>query len=159
MGTTETRVHDLDILHQEHRELLRLTEAVMEAAGEITPSFDKIAAARHALGQAGSRHVMNKLAIVTRALQDSADPRHRALGRRFTDELMALRQSASEHYGTWTMARVKEDPREFRMAVRSQYRALKARILWEEREVLPVVEKLLAASAPGAAPRHAAGIR
>jgi len=151
-------VHDLDVLHQEHRELLRLTEAVMEAAGAIEPSFDKIAAARHALGQAGSRHVTNKLTIVTRTLQASADPKHRALGRRFTDELVALRQSASEHYGMWTMARVREDPREFRMAVRSQYRALRMRLLWEEAEVFPVVEQLLAAAMPGV-PGRVAGIR
>lgn len=156
-------MHGLDIIHHEHRELLRLTEAVTEAAGEIEISVDKIAATRHALGQVSSRHITNKLAIITRALQESADPAHHELSRRFTDELMKLRQSTSEHYRTWTMARVKEDPREFRMAVRSQQRMLKARIAWEEAEVFPIVARLLAGSAPVAAPmprqRRAAGIR
>ncbi|WHU02719.1 hypothetical protein [Sphingomonas sp. NIBR02145] len=152
-------MHGLDSIRQEHRELLRLTEAVMEAAGAIEPSFDKIAAARHALGQAGSRHVIGKLSTITQALQASADPAHLALGRRFTDELMTLRQSASEHYGLWTMARVKEDPREFRMAVRSQYRALKARVDWEEAEVFPVVAQLLAAPAAMPVQHRATGIR
>jgi len=154
-------VQGLDSIRQEHRELLRLVEAVMEAAGEIEPSFDKIAAARHALGQAGSRNVIGKLSTITKVLQASANPAHRELGRRFTDELMTLRQSSSEHYGVWTMARVKEDPREFRMAVRSQYRALKARVDWEEAEVFPIVAQLLAASAVGSMPepRRAAGIR
>lgn len=154
-------MHGLDIIHHEHRELLRLTEAVMEAAGEIELSIDKVAATRHALGQVITRHVTSKHAIITQALQSSADPAHRQLARRFTEDLMTLRQSTSEHYCTWTMARVKEDPREFRMAVRSQHRLLKARIAWEESEVFPIVAKLLAASAPLAMPmqRRAAGIR
>lgn len=154
-------MYDLELTRQENQEVLRRIEAVMDAAGEIEPSLDKIVAARHALGQLGSRNVMGKLAFITRVLQDSPNPAHRELGRRFTEELMALRQSASEHYRFWTIARLKEDPREFRMAVRSQYRALKARVDWEEAEVFPVVAQLLAASSGRRMPepRRAAGIR
>jgi hypothetical protein len=137
-------MHGLDVIYHEHREILRLTEAVMQVASEMAICASKLTTARHALGQAGAKHILNKLAIVTRALQDSPDPAHHQLARRFTDELTTLRQSASEHYRIWTIAQVQADPREYRMAVRTQQRQLKARVAWEEAEVLPIVATLLA---------------
>jgi hypothetical protein len=160
-GQGRRRVHGLDIIRHEHRELVRLTEAVMQAAAGSEICIDAIAAARHALGQLITRHISHKQLIITATLQNSADPAHQRLAWRFTEDLMKLRQSTSEHYGIWTMARLRADPREYRMAVRTQHRMLKARIVWEETEVFPIVAKLLAGTTPIELPaqRRTAGIR
>ena len=134
----------LDLIHHEHRELVRLTDAVIDAATHPAAGIEKIAAARHALGQVIIKHVLNKHAIITAALQASADPEHHMLAWRFTEDLMKLRQTTSEHYGVWTTARIREDRPGFAVAVRHQRRLLKARIAWEESAVFPVVKALRA---------------
>jgi len=149
-------VRGLELIEDQHRELVRLTDTVIEMACDSRSGIEQIAAARHALGQAVIRHVESKQKIITAALQVSADPTHQALAWRFTEDLMKLRQSTSEHYGVWTMARIAEDRQGFAVAVRYQRRLLRARIGWEESAVFPIVAALL-----GAAPiaKRAAGIR
>lgn len=146
----------LELIQHEHRELVRLTDAVIEVACDPKAGIEQIAAARHALGQAVIRHVANKQKIMTATLQASADPAHQQLGWRFTEDLMKLRQSTSEHYGVWTMQRIEQDREGFAVAVRYQRRLLRARIAWEETAVFPIVAALLAPSLPM---RAAAGIR
>ncbi|MDG2534995.1 hypothetical protein P6144_15150 [Sphingomonas sp. HITSZ_GF] len=145
----------LDLIQHEHQELVRLTDVVIEMAGDPASSSEQLAAARQTLGQTVNRHIANKHKIITAALQASADPAHRALAWRFTEELMKLRQSTSEHYGVWTMARIAEDRHGFTVAVRYQRRLLRARIAWEESVVFPIVAEL---AAPAAMER-AVGIR
>jgi hypothetical protein len=150
-------VQGLELIQHEHRELVRLTDAVLEVACDPASSIKQIAAARHALGQSVIRHVTNKQKIITAALQASADPAHQTLAWRFTEDLMKLRQSTSEHYGVWTMSRIEEDRHGFAVAVRYQRRLLRARIAWEETSVFPIVAELRAP--PAQTPRYAAGIR
>jgi len=150
-------VQGLDLIHHEHLELVRLIDVVLALADDSRAGMDQLAAARHALGQAGNRHIVNKQRIVIATLQASPDPVHQALGRRFTEDLMKLRQSASEHYGIWTMAAIQDDRKGFGVAVRYQRRLLRARVAWEESAVFPIVSALLA---PSLVPhRRAGGIR
>lgn len=146
----------LELIHLEHRELVRLTDAVIEVAANLDSSIEQVAAARRMLGQSVARHVDNKQKIITATLQASPDPAHQQLAWRFTEDLMKLRQSTSEHYGVWTMARIAEDRQGFVVAVRYQRRLLRARIAWEETSVFPVVTALLAPAIPL---RAGAGIR
>ncbi|MBO9714671.1 hypothetical protein [Sphingomonas sp.] len=138
----------LDIIYHEHRELVRLTEAVMAVASEPELSIDRIAAARHALGKVIVTHVLNKQALITATLQASEDPEHRRLAWKFTQDLIKLRQSTTQHYGVWTMERICKDPKGFHAGVSEQRRLLRLRIAWEEKEVFPIVARLLAASEP-----------
>ncbi|MEP9357911.1 hypothetical protein [Sphingomonas sp. KR3-1] len=147
----------LDLIHHEHRELIRLTDAVIETADDSAASIEQIAGARHALGQLIIRHVSNKQAVITATLLASTDPAHHQLAWRFTEDLMKLRGSTSEHYGVWTIAGIEADRKGFAAAVRYQRRLLRARIAWEEHAAFPIVADLLAA--PAAMPRRAAGIR
>ncbi len=136
----------LELLKDEHRELIRLTDLVIEAACDPAAGPEQIAAARQVLGQAVLVHVANKQQIVPPVLQASSDPAHQQLAWRFTEDLMKLRQNTSEHYGVWTMARIAEDRHGFAVAVRYQRRLLRARIAWEESAVFPIVAELRAAA-------------
>lgn len=138
----------LELIEHQHRELVRLTDAVIELACDPRCSIEQIAAARHALGQSVIRHVANKTKIITATLQASDDSAHQNLAWRFTEDLMKLRRSTSEHYGVWTMSRIKEDREGFVVAVRYQRRLLRARIAWEESAVFPIVAELHASPAP-----------
>lgn len=133
----------LELLQNEHRELVRLTDLVIAATCDPTAGIDQIASARQTLGQAVIHHVANKQRIVPPVLQASADPAHQQLAWRFTEDLLKLRQSTSEHYGVWTMARIEEDRHGFAVAVRYQRRLLRARIAWEESAVFPIVAELM----------------
>jgi 3-methyladenine DNA glycosylase Mpg len=148
-------VQGLDLIHYEHRELVRLTDAVIEAADDAEASLEQIALARQALGQLVIRHVANKQAIITATLLASADPAHHQLAWRFTEDLMKLRGSTSKHYGVWTVANIAADRTGFAAAVRYQRRLLRARIAWEEHAAFPIVAELLDTPAP----RRVAGIR
>lgn len=148
----------LELIQLEHRELVRLTDAVIEAAGDLEASIEQIAFARRVLGQSVIRHVDNKQKIITATLQASADPAHQQLAWRFTEDLMKLRQSTSEHYGVWTATRIAEDRQGFVVAVRYQRRLLRARIAWEETSVFPIVASLLSPAIPLTMPAGA-GIR
>lgn len=138
----------LELIRLEHRELVRLTDVVIEVASDPRIGIEQIAAARHALGQAVIRHVANKQKIITARLQASLEPAHQQLAWRFTEDLMKLRRSTSEHYGVWTAARIEEDRPGFASAVRYQRRLLRARIAWEETAVFPILATLLTPAIP-----------
>lgn len=143
MWMEEVRVTGLDDFRYEHAELLRLIGAIIDAASHADASPDRIVPFRHLLSQAVNRHIAAEQAFVTRILQASAVPAHKVLSRRYVEELLEIRKNTTRHYAMWTAARIGEDVREFRMAVRAQAKLLRTRIDWEETQVFPVIEQLL----------------
>jgi len=135
-----------------HRELLRLMNDVIDAAGHAGATSE-IAQARRAMAQAAARHLARKNLLVIAPLSRSPCPKHRELARRLTDEILATRQATIEHYGIWTLAAIEADPREFRMTVRGMLRALEKRFQYEEDMVFPQV---IAAMQAAAEAQHAA---
>jgi hypothetical protein len=91
------------------------------------------------MAQAAARHLAKKNLLVIAPLSQSPCPEHRELARRLTDEILATRQTAIEHYGIWTLAAIEADPREFRMTVRGMLRSLEKRFQYEQDAVFPQV--------------------
>ena len=85
---------------------------------------------------------MTRLTNRTAPLGASTDPYDRALARRYTSDLLSMRQSGIAHMGQWTMEAITADPREYRLAVRAQIRMMAVRREWEESEFLPAAERL-----------------
>lgn len=128
----------LTVLRDGHRELIRLLNNIIDAVPH-QGATSEITQTRHLMAQATARHLANKNRLVIGPLSRSACPGDRDLARRLTDELLALRQMAIEHYGTWTIAAIDADPREFRMAVRGMIRMLERRFQLEEKDIHPKV--------------------
>ncbi len=134
----------LQDLYEEHCEIFRLGEALIEVAAFDPPHMVELVAARRAISQAVARHLGNEARLALMPLNASGDPYHRALARRYTSDLLSMRQSGIAHMGRWTMDSIAADPREYRLAVRAQVRMMAARREWEENEFLPAAERLAA---------------
>jgi hypothetical protein len=134
----------LQDLYEDHREILRLGEKLIEIAAFDPPRMPQLVAARREIAQAVARHLANEARLALMPLGASGDPYDRALARRYTSDLLSMRQSSSAHMGHWTMDAIAADPREYRLAVRAQLRMTAARRQWEETEFLPAAERLAA---------------
>jgi hypothetical protein len=132
----------LQDLYEEHRELFRLGNELIEAASFDPPRMAELVAARRQMAQAISRHLANEARLALMPLSASTDPYDRALARRYTSDLLMMRQASSAHMGQWTMETIAADPREYRLAVRGLMRTMAARRDWEESEFLPAAARL-----------------
>ncbi|ATY32667.1 hypothetical protein [Sphingomonas psychrotolerans] len=134
----------LQDLYEDHRQILRLGEKLIEVAAFDPPHMPQLVAARREIAQAMARHLANEARLALMPLGASSDPYDRALARRYTSDLLSMRQSSSAHMGHWTMDAIAADPREYRLAVRAQLRMMAARRQWEETEFLPAAGRLAA---------------
>lgn len=132
----------LENLYEEHRELFRLADELIAAAAFDPPRMPELVAARRAMSQAVARHLGNEARLALAPLSASSDPYDRALARRYTNDLLTMRQSGIAHMGHWTMDSIAADPREYRLAVRAQIRMMAIRREWEETEFLPAAQRL-----------------
>lgn len=131
-------------LYEEHRELFRIGDKLIEIASHDPPRIAALVAARREMAQAVARHLGNEARLALMPLGASSDPYDRALARRYTSDLLSMRQSGIAHMGQWTMEAILADPREYRLAVRAQIRMMAVRREWEETEFLPAAERLAA---------------
>jgi hypothetical protein len=138
----------LQDLYEEHREIFRLGEKLIEVASFDPPHMTELVAARRAISQAIARHLGNEARLALMPLGASSDPYDRALSRRYTSDLLSMRQSSIAHMGQWTMESIVADPREYRLAVRAQMRMMAVRREWEESEFLPAAERLASGRRP-----------
>lgn len=129
-------------LYEEHRDLFRIGEKLIEVAAFDPPRMQELVAARREMAQAVARHLGNEARLALAPLSASSDPYDRALARRYTSDLLSMRQSGIAHMGQWTMEAIAADPREYRLAVRAQIRMMAVRREWEESEFLPAAERL-----------------
>lgn len=138
----------LQDLYEEHRELFRIGEKLIHVASFDPPHMQDLIAARREMAQAVARHLGNEARLALMPLSASSDAHDRALARRYTGDLLSMRQSGIAHMGQWTMEAIATDPREYRLAVRAQLRMMAARRDWEEAEFLPAAERLLSGQRP-----------
>lgn len=131
-------------LYEEHRELFRIGEKLIEVAAFDPPHMPELIAVRREMAQAVARHLGNEARLALAPLSASTDPYDRALARRYTSDLLSMRQSGIAHMGQWTMEAIAADPREYRLAVRAQIRMMAVRREWEESEFLPAAGRLAA---------------
>ena len=134
----------LQDLYEEHRELFRIGDRLIEVATSDPPRMAALVAVRREMAQAVARHLGNEARLALMPLSASSDPYDRALARRYTSDLLSMRQSGIAHMGQWTMESILADPREYRLAVRAQIRMMAVRREWEETEFLPAAERLAA---------------
>ncbi|WP_404334535.1 hypothetical protein AB2M62_13530 [Sphingomonas sp. MMS12-HWE2-04] len=134
----------IDDLYAQHRELMRLCEDILTAASTSPPAMADLLAARRAMAQAMARHLADETVLALKPLGTSPDAGDRALARRYTDDLLVLRQGSTAHYAAWTAETIAAAPREYRLQVRQLMNVMAARRLWEETEFLPAASRLLA---------------
>jgi len=72
----------LQDLYEEHRELFRIGEKLIEIASFDPPHMQELVAARHQMAQAVARHLGNEARLALMPLSASTDPYDRALARR-----------------------------------------------------------------------------
>lgn len=138
----------LQDLYEEHREIFRLGERLIEVAACDPPCMPELVAAGRDIAQTVARHLGNEARLALMPLTASTDAYDRALARRYTSDLLTMRQSSIAHMTRWTMDMIAADPREYRLAVRSQMRMMAARREWEENEFLPAAQRLAAGQRP-----------
>lgn len=132
----------LQDLYEDHRTLAAIGERLIAIISCEPPQMQALVAVRHEMAQAVARHLGNEARLALTPLGASSDPYDRALARRYTGDLLSMRQSSSAHFGQWTPESILADPREYRLAVRAQLRMVAARRAWEESEFLPAAERL-----------------
>ncbi len=135
----------LTVVREGHRELIRLLNQIIEAAGPGAVA-DTLANARKAMAQEVARQLANKNALVITPLGASACPTHREVARRLIDEILTMRQVSIEHYAIWSMAAIEADPREYRMTLRALVRSLEKYMQREEGEIHPLVLEAMRAA-------------
>ena len=134
----------LQDLYEEHRDIFRIGEKLIAVATNDPPHMAELVSVRREMAQAVARHLGNEARLALMPLSASTDPYDRALARRYTSDLLSMRQSGIAHMGQWTMEAIVADPREYRLAVRAQIRMMAVRREWEESEFLPAAERLAA---------------
>lgn len=132
----------LQDLYEEHGELVRIGNRLIEVAAFDPPRMQELIATRREMAQAIARHLAAEARLALMPLTASTDAYDRALARRYTSDLLSMRQSSSAHIGQWTMDAITADPREYRLAIRAQLRMMAVRREWEETELLPAAERL-----------------
>lgn len=132
----------LQDLYEDHRAIHAIGERLLSATTAEPPQMQALVAVRHEMAQAIARHLASEARLALIPLSASSDPYDRALARRYTSDLLSIRQSSSAHFGLWTPDAILADPREYRLSVRAQLRMVAARRAWEESEFLPAAERL-----------------
>lgn len=128
---------ELQQLYDEHRELYRLGDELVEAVIAQPLQVCAIVAARRRLSQAVLRHMAHEARIALAPLTASPDPADQAIARRYTSDLLAMRQESSGHIGRWTTSAIEADPAGYLAGTRWLLERMKARGDWEEAEFLP----------------------
>ena len=134
----------LQDLYEQHRDVMRLGAELVELTLIDPVPMSELMAVRRALSQAMSHHLLLEARIALTPMTASGDPADRALARRYTSDLLLMRQASSPHMAYWTPLAIAADPREYRLATRTLLKMVAARRDWEESEFLPAAERLLA---------------
>jgi hypothetical protein len=134
----------LQQLYDEHRELYRLGDELVEAVSAEPVQVGTIIEARRRLSQAVLRHMAHEARIALAPLSASSDPADQAIARRYTGDLLAMRQESSGHIGRWTTRAIEADPAGYLTGTRRLLERMKTRGDWEEREFLPAAARCLA---------------
>jgi hypothetical protein len=133
----------LQDLYDDHRAIAEIGQKLIAIAASEPPMLQALVLVRHEMAQRIARHLASEARLALMPLGASNDPYDRALARRYTSDLLSMRQSSSAHFGMWTPEAILADPREYRLAARAQMRMIAARREWEESEFLPAAERLL----------------
>lgn len=133
----------LQQLYDEHRELYRLGDTLIEAAAANPPRIAAVVEARRTLSQAVLRHMANEARMALAPLSASSDPADQAIARRYTTDLLTMRQESSGHIAQWTTREIERDPAGYLAGTQALLKTMAARGEWEEAEFLPAAARCI----------------
>ena len=135
---------DREILSKEHAELDALAVRLLAMVDGVGPDT----------GLSALRWRLNHVLMVHLAKEDKllypkllAFPETRALARRFAEEMGGLAEAYLAYYAAWPIERVEADWAGFGAATRGVMKALRQRILREERDLYPRIAQATSAAA------------
>ena len=125
---------DRAILSKEHAELDMLAVQLLDEVAAAAPSA-KVSALRWRLNHVLMVHLAKEDRLVYPELL--ASPATRALAQRFAEEMGGLAEAYLAYNAAWPIERVEAEWAAFGTATRGVMRALRQRILREERDLYP----------------------
>ncbi|MBO9621170.1 MAG: hypothetical protein J7500_00515 [Sphingomonas sp.] len=129
-------------LYDQHLEIYRLGDQLLESVATDTPDITVVLGARRTLSQATARHIAHEARLALAPLSASSDPLDRALASRYTSAILAMRQKTSAVVAHWTPKVIGADPAGYRRVLEVQLKALAEQGAWEEAEFLPAAARL-----------------
>jgi hypothetical protein len=132
----------IEDLYEQHGELKRLSKELLAIAGMQPIDLAQLTSLRRTLASRIAQHLADEARLAVTPMTRSADPEHRRLARRYTDDLFRHREVSSAHHSRWSALAIVEDPAGYRAAVRSMIQWLEQRATWEETEFLPAAARL-----------------
>jgi hypothetical protein len=132
-----------NILHEEHRALLRVGRALVETTRNYLPSDQAaLVQIRCDLAQRVNAHLVREAAIVLAPLRESPQAADQALARRYSEDLLKMRSESSAHYAKWSLPAALADISGYHDEVRKLVGGLARRIAWEEAVIFPAAAAL-----------------
>lgn len=128
-------------LYEQHREIMRLSEALVVAARARPVDMVALTTARHLLAQATMRHLSDENRIALQPLATSSDPHDLVLARTYTDSLIELRRAGSAHNIRWTAAAIEQAPDAYAEELEQMLQYVRERRVWEEGVFLPAASR------------------
>ena len=133
---------NLEQLRAEHAELIRLVGALSEAiVGEAPPPAAPFGALRDALSTTLIRHLKIEDWVLYPRLLDSDDPVVATTARTFNDQMGGLAAEYIEYVQKWSALAIECDWRGFCADSAVIVQALTQRIVRENRELYPLLER------------------
>jgi len=125
-----------EVFDAQHREMLDLATAILAVVDDCpSRSSDPLNRLRLALSKKVTVHCQEE-AIALQASRDIVPPE---IMRRYHDELLKWRRDLISCNSDWPPERVWSDPSGFKSAFRPVANALRARILWEQGCLYPII--------------------
>lgn len=131
-----TREH----LSSEHAELDALAVQLLGAVSSADGPAPGLSAIRWRLSRILIAHLALEDRLLYPQLQTCGDPRTELIAKRFADEMGGLAAAYLDYANGWTAPRIEQDWAGFVADTRRIMRALRQRILREERDLYPLLE-------------------
>lgn len=127
-----------EMLSAEHDELASLAEQLLAAIADPDISASELASIRWRLHRVLMLHLAKEDQLLYPRLKTCGNPRTEALATRFADEMGGLAAAYLAYSSKWTGDRIVEAWNEFGHDTRKIIRALRHRIVREERDLYPL---------------------
>jgi hypothetical protein len=132
----------LDLLLQQHRDLLTLGKELGAFLDSEAPVLSELARVRWQISSLVGRHLAAQDEVMRSLARLGLKPRERAIFDQYFADLLDMRLAFANHNCAWTLEAVQADWRGYGVAVREQIVGLSNRIDWEEQVLFPVLRAL-----------------
>ena len=137
----------LDLLFQQHRDLLALGKELGALLDGSTAVAAELARVRWQISSLVGRHLVDQDELMRTLARNGLNPDEQAIFDQYFAGLPDMRLSFAKHNCEWTPDAVQQDWAGYGGAAQSMITGLTDRIAWEERYLFPILQTLEANSA------------